>query len=113
MNDRCLFCGEGLWPEDNRIYECGSLIGASAPETGLCHTGYEHRLKALVREMAEGLQTVVVARERVVLMGPLAFSLAWQKAHEILSRPEVKEIMERIGPEDMPKSEDMVCPQER
>ena len=37
----------------------------------------------------------------------------YNRGEEILNRPQVKEIMEGIGPEDMPKSEDMVCPQER
>jgi hypothetical protein len=51
-------------------------------------------------------------RSLVREMGLVISKLTLGKA-EILNRPEVKAIMENIGPKDMPHSEDLVYPQNR
>lgn len=44
----CPFCGKNRHNE--RIYDCGTLIGASGPETRLCAMGLVGTLRALLRE---------------------------------------------------------------
>ena len=47
----CPYCGNGIYSEDDRVYSCGTLVGATAPETGLCHSGYEHQLKTELADL--------------------------------------------------------------
>ena len=98
----CPYCDDGIYPEDERVYCCGTLVGATAPETGLCHSGYEQKLKALVREMGEVVQAV--AYNRCCTFGSQGSGVMLHhqgpKARAMLDCPEVKSIMISPQPSD-------------
>jgi hypothetical protein len=123
MSDKCSFCGLGESPPNTHgeivSYVCGTLTNDPEPRTKLCLRGALDRerervdwLKALVREMGEIIQETASSyfkssnpdktNGRFLCEKCYAdFELANHtgncivgKAQEILSRPEVRRIME-------------------
>ena len=98
---KCPYCGWGIYPEDDRVYDCGTLVGATAPETGLCHSGYEHQLKtelaalnALVREIGKVGDALTDYSECIYdcSIAP-TYEEVRDSMLEILDRPNVRAVM--------------------